>query len=175
MKKIFSVPVVFILTLVSIPALSQTRDILVGTGPGGGTPQNTVIKEFYNAAKAGSISTVESMISKYPEIVHMRYKGKDNNRTALHVAAGKAHKQVCEILIRNGADVDAKFGDGWTALHLAADGNYPDVCELLLKNGADVNAKNNKGYTPLDWVTFKDRDVKKLLREHGGKKGRGIR
>ena len=40
--------------------------------------------------------------------------------TPLHYAAQKGHKEIIELLITNGADLNAKTGRGTTPLHLAA-------------------------------------------------------
>jgi ankyrin repeat protein len=57
-------------------------------------------------------------------------------------AAGRGHREVVELLLKNGANVNAKAADGWTALVRAADRGHRKVVEVLLKNGADVNAKD---------------------------------
>ncbi len=66
--------------------------------------------------------------------------------TPLHCTAEMDRKDVAELLLANGADVNARDeGDG-TPLHLAW---HEDVAELLLAAGADVNAKAKNGWTPL--------------------------
>ncbi len=56
--------------------------------------------------------------------------------------------------LADGADVNAKAGDGTTPLHNAAVYGHNEVAELLIANGANVNAiivsGRNKGKTPLD-------------------------
>jgi ankyrin repeat protein len=69
----------------------------------------------------------------------------------LHYAAYGGHKEIAELLIAEGADVNAKDEDGVTPLHEAAFGGYKEIAELLIAKGADVNAKNNGGETPLDF------------------------
>ncbi|KAL1892390.1 hypothetical protein Sste5346_007128 [Sporothrix stenoceras] len=50
---------------------------------------------------------------------------------------------VVELLLVNGADVEAKDLYGWTPLSLAAAGGYEAVTRLLLDKGADVEANSN--------------------------------
>ena len=92
--------------------------------------------------------------------------------TPLHYAAIKGHKEVVELLIAAGADVNAKDIDEWTPLHRAADAGHKEVAELLIAKGALVNAKDRVGETPLDFAINKNRtETADLLREHGGKTG----
>ena len=85
-------------------------------------------------------------------------------------AAGNGHKQVAELLIANGADVNAK-ADSWTPLHSAALTGHKEIVELLIAaKGADVNAKDDDGKTPLNWaIDFKKTETADLPRKHGGK------
>ena len=52
-------------------------------------------------------------------------------------------------LLLQGADVNARQGDGATALSWAAHWNDLDVAERLIRAGADANAANDLGVTPL--------------------------
>ena len=83
----------------------------------------------------------------------------------IHDAAGAGRKKAVEQHIANGADVNAKDGDGLTPLHEAASGGHKEIVELLIASGADVNAKDEDGDTPLD-QTYKTHS---LLRKHCGK------
>jgi ankyrin repeat protein len=80
--------------------------------------------------------------------------------TPLHWAAKKGHIQVCEALLRVGANVQKKIMPdyyeahfnfhvdprdptiGLTPLHLAAESGHKRVCEILLNAGANVEAKS---------------------------------
>ena len=52
-----------------------------------------------------------------------------------------ARKEITELLLSKGADVNIKDIQGKTALIFAATYGNKEIVELLLSNGADVNAK----------------------------------
>ena len=52
-------------------------------------------------------------------------------------------------LLEEGADVDARQGDGSTALHWASYRDDREAAALLIRAGADVDAANDLGVTPL--------------------------
>ena len=98
--------------------------------------------------------------------------------TFLHWASAGGQKEIVELLIAKGADVNATDGDGDTALHLAGSSTARiEIAELLISQGADVNAMNMSppgrrigGMTPLDMAILGNRsEIAALLRKHGGK------
>ena len=83
--------------------------------------------------------------------------------TALHIAAGCGNRDVVEILLAQGARVDAVDKDGQTALHRAvrdgrgllsvptpSTGSGKDLAQLLLDHGVDSHARDNNGRTALE-------------------------
>ena len=64
-------------------------------------------------------------------------------------AATQAHIPVVDLLVRHGADVDARAPNGTTALNIAASLNRYDVAVALVRGGADVNGADAHGWTPL--------------------------
>jgi cytohesin len=96
--------------------------------------------------------------------------------TPLHAAARKGLKEVVELLIHEGTDVNAKSDDGWTPLHLAAARGHKEIVEQLIAKGADVNAKTDDGKTTLDLAILRKRtETGALLHKHGGKTGEELK
>jgi ankyrin repeat protein len=54
-----------------------------------------------------------------------------------------------ELLLKHGADINAKDANGNTPLHLAAEWGDPEIVSALLARGADARAVNLAGQTPL--------------------------
>jgi len=108
---------------------------------------------IHDATDRGDLAAVQAELDRG---VSVNAKN-DFGETPLHRAA-IGHKEIAELLIDKGADVNAKSRGAvnlkvdWrlTPLHYAADRGHKEVAELLIDKGADVNAKDDFGFTPLD-------------------------
>jgi ankyrin repeat protein len=69
--------------------------------------------------------------------------------TPLHVAAEAGGTEVARLLLKKGADVNARDEEGRTPLRVACERHHADVVKLLVHAGADVDAKDDVGQTPL--------------------------
>ena len=94
----------------------------------------------------------------------------------LHSAANLGEIAKAKELLKSGADVNAKAGNGDTPLHAALTGPLETRCEmvgLLISEGADVNAEDGSGMTLMLLARLYDPAERKaledLLREHGAK------
>ncbi|CAK9000838.1 Ankyrin-2 (ANK-2) (Ankyrin-B) (Brain ankyrin) [Durusdinium trenchii] len=74
---------------------------------------------------------------------------KNNDYTALHVAAQAGHQNLINVLLQAGADQDAVARAGYTALHLASECGQQNAVDVLLQAGADIDAATAEGYTAL--------------------------
>ena len=71
-------------------------------------------------------------------------------RTLLHhTAAYESEPRVTEVLLRYGANVNARDGRNLTPLHLAAKRANERTIACLLEHGAIVDARDDMGRTPL--------------------------
>jgi ankyrin repeat protein len=68
----------------------------------------------------------------------------------LHVVVAHEHVEAIEILLRAGADLEARNEVGMTALQLAVKAHNPkEILDLLVKAGANLNTRDCGGKTPL--------------------------
>ena len=68
----------------------------------------------------------------------------DDGYTPLHTALERDSEdryEILELLLRAGADVNARGFNDWTPLHKAAAGNDIEACKILLRYGADPKAR----------------------------------
>jgi ankyrin repeat protein len=70
--------------------------------------------------------------------------------TPLHSATAGGHEDVARLLIKAGADVNARQRHGYTPLHGAAQNGQVDLVDVLLEAGADPAARTDDGRTPAD-------------------------
>lgn len=111
------------------------------------------------AAQVGDAATVKKLLAANPSLVNARLKTSIFEETLLLTAASsasKGSKEVVEVLLAYGADVNAKDKKNEnTPLLMAASKDFTeskDVIKVLLAHGADVNARNKYGYTPLHYA-----------------------
>lgn len=71
----------------------------------------------------------------------------------LHLAGGP---KMAQILLDNGAKMEARDKGGMTPLHRAAYTANTGLAAFLLEQGADIDARDNNGNTPLDLAIEKD-------------------
>lgn len=71
------------------------------------------------------------------------------NAFPLYIAAIKGRRELLQLLLERGADVNLANADGHTALHCSSEKGYGEVVEVLLSHGAIVDKVDNHEITPL--------------------------
>jgi len=102
------------------------------------------IKKYKKVIKKGDIAELGALIAENPKIIEIKNM---NGETLLHFAAEKGQAKIVELLLDNGAKVDARAGgdrisDGYTPLDLAVEKGYKEISEILLNRGASVMGGN---------------------------------
>jgi hypothetical protein len=124
-------------------------------------------RALLDAAIEGKIEIVKQSLEAGANIDVQNVRGSES-WTPLFGAVAYSHKEIAELLITEGADVNRKCEDFMTPLHVLVDGGQKEMIELLISNGADVNARDMRGRTPLDSA---EGVIAELLRKNGGKTG----
>ena len=75
------------------------------------------------------------MLVKHHKAYLKKHDGVRLNSTTLHLAALEVQKEIVELLIANGADVNAKDDHGQTPLDTAIQYKKPETADLLRKHG----------------------------------------
>lgn len=74
---------------------------------------------------------------------------------------------ILRLLVKHGADVGVRSGDGETVLMQAASTLYLDAVKFLVENKADINAQADDGHTALVYAVertrYEDEDGKKVV------------
>jgi len=87
--------------------------------------------------------------------------------TPLHIAALANSPKTADVLIDDGAFVNADNTQGETPLHFAIWEQSLEISRILISNGAYVNQRNSFGTTPLQYAAHQNLpDIIKLLVSH---------
>ena len=89
----------------------------------------------------GMTSSVKRMLDMKSIDVNARRGGDEDGFICLMAAAQNGHFDICRLLIDKGAQVKAKFSNGYTPLHYAAHNGHIAIVLLLCDHGADVEAR----------------------------------
>ena len=101
------------------------------------------VRTFHEAVHMGDVKTVRSMLATAPELATST---DEYGFQPVHLLDMYPDEAVLDLLLANGADINAMNDDGITILHIVTD---PDAVRLLIKRGASIEARDKRGWTPL--------------------------
>ena len=102
---------------------------------------------IHDAVAGGTVEEVQAMLARQPELVHER--DPRDHRTPLHYAVRNARLEMMELLVAQGADLNARDITGMTPLHIAAWMGFRQEALWLLDNGAELEPRDHFGDTPV--------------------------
>jgi ankyrin repeat protein len=108
--------------------------------------------EFVKTCCSGGKNAVKSAIRCGVDVRDPSY-----GAAALVELAREGNLEVVDVLIKNGADVNARvvvYEKTWTPFLSAIWYHNFQMASMLIETGADVNAKIDKGNTPLLWLAI---------------------
>ncbi|MDB4713097.1 ankyrin repeat domain-containing protein [bacterium] len=106
---------------------------------------------IHDAVIFGDLAGVQAELDKGADV-----NAKDitwDGWTPLHWAVMSQGREIAELLIAKGANIEAKDDGGESPLHLASYHGIKETAEVLIAHGADLEGKNNNGSTPLIYAT----------------------
>jgi len=120
---------------------------------------------LFGAIRGGQIDMVRGMITESPELVNTADARKF---TPLVMATYMAQREVTELLIAHGANLEARDGKGNTALMGVAFKGDLELVDLLIEASADLNKQNYEGATALTYaIDYGHFEIAKLLLAKG--------
>jgi len=98
------------------------------------------------AAKNGDLETVKTILAQDPSKLNAT---DEDHYTSLHWACMRAHWNVANFLIEQGADLNIQGGDGGAPLNWAAHHDNVEIIKRMIEKGASLNVQNQWGMTEL--------------------------
>jgi len=88
--------------------------------------------------------------------------------TPLHSACSQGRPKIAEVLIKHGANIEAKDRSGQTPLHYAIENEHLDTVRALAAKGVDVTSAQGYGSPLLHYAVWNDDlEIVKLCMDHG--------
>jgi len=142
---------------VEINTDGETRYVSLGGAVAFVAPENP----FVRAAQEDNLEELTALIAG----MDVNLRDKRSNTTALEHAVRNANREMVQLLLSSGADVNLKNGSGETVLMMLDGDATSELVWDLINAGANVNVKDDSGNTALMQASSTDNleAVKALL------------
>lgn len=104
-----------------------------------------------SAAAAGNKKKVKLLLNLHPDTEYLN----DDGKAALHLATSLNKKEVVDLLLDHGVDINVRDKYNYTPLMDAVKHLNFDLALHLIAKGADINLLNNSGNTALFYLLGK--------------------
>ncbi len=120
------------------------------------------------AVRARQFAVVKFLLENKAD-TELKHHGVNNEQlTPLIWATRQENKDIVDLLLEHGANVDATDVNRKTALHWAADHGFKTIAETLLAHKAEVDAREKDDVTPLRMAAQKGfKSIAEILVAHG--------
>jgi len=107
------------------------------------------VEDVFSASRHGRLDDIEYLLNKgMPVDVRDEW-----GNTLLTIACQNGNKRVAKLVLRRGANINARNHKGNTPLHYCYHYGYGDTLgEYLVSKGADANSRNNAGRPTRDGI-----------------------
>jgi serine/threonine protein kinase len=134
-------------------SISATGTEIGGTSPG--RPEYQPLRrEFLDLVTDRRVEEIDDFVKANPKLKADINATLDKNRTFLHYAVYRGKKEIVDLLLSFGANVEAQDSNGRTPLHYAAANKKIQLIQSLVENGANVNAQDREGRTPIHYAAL---------------------
>ena len=127
-------------------------------------------EELHGLVQQGNLPAIKKFIEKYKnnktELKKLINTADIYSKTPLHYAARDKDIEIAELLLQNGADVNAKQMMDWAPLHTAVLNEDLELAKLLVRFKADINIQNINNDTPLHVAIMQkpEKEILKIMR-----------
>ena len=107
--------------------------------------------QLVTAVKNGEVGKTSALLRRWKTTGKLWPLGPDNQPLLFLAIEGreKTHAEIIELLLANGASVDARGPSGMTALHWAAAKGYAERTAQILQHHPQLETTDDRGRTPL--------------------------
>eukprot|EP00727_Mastigamoeba_balamuthi_P004720 m51a1_g14246 hypothetical protein (281) ;mRNA; r:255450-256508 len=115
------------------------------------------VTELFEAARNNDVKRARELLDAGIDVNAVSV---DRGCTALHLACASGAKQVVELLVQRGADLNIKDSNEKTPLYALIDKRLDVLAMWLVHQGANMYVRDRKGFSPYDYApSFLQRDL----------------